>query len=62
MADDARSSTEGPAPSNRKRDLRNLSLDPTDSTEADPESWDERPASGDDAAKYLIDKPPHHGD
>ncbi len=56
---------DGEKPSNRqrrKRDLRNLSLDPTQSTDSDPESWDERPASGDDAAKYLIDKPPHHGD
>lgn len=44
-----------------KRDLRNLSLDPGQGQESDPESWDEQPPSEDEAAKYLIDKPPHHG-
>ncbi len=44
-----------------ERELGNLSLDPTQAQESDPESWDEQPASDDDAAKYLIDKPPHHG-
>mgnify|MGYP003440137336 FL=1 len=45
---------DGEKPSNqqkRKRDLRNLSLDPTQSTDSDPDSGDERPASGGDAAK-----------
>ncbi len=46
----------------RKRDLDNLSLDPVEADEADPESWDEQPAGDDDVAEYLADKPPHHGD
>lgn len=56
---------EAPPPTrkpNAKRDLGNLSLDPTEAYEPDPESWDEQPQSNDDAAKYLVDKPPHHGD
>ena len=47
---------------NRKRDLADLSLDPTQADEADPESWDEQPVGEDEAAEYLAQKPPHHGD
>ncbi len=50
------------ADTNRKRDLDNVSLDPSQETDSDPESWDEQPVDDDDAAKYLAQKPPHHGD
>lgn len=45
-----------------KRDLDNLSLDPSKADVADPESWDEQPTGGNDAADYLAQKPPHHED
>lgn len=60
MADNGSSAAKRKAAA--KRDLGNLSLDPSESYEPDPESWDEQPRTQDDAAKYLIDKPPHHGD
>ncbi len=56
-----RDAVKSPSGRQGERELGNLSLDPTQAQESDPESWDEQPASDDDAAKYLIDKPPHHG-
>jgi hypothetical protein len=50
------------SPANRSSDLRNISLDPGQSMNNDPESWEERPEEGDGSARYLAERPPHHGD
>lgn len=45
-----------------KRDLDNLSLDPSQAADSDPESWDEQPERDGGEDKYLAQRPPHHGD
>ena len=45
-----------------KRDLGNLSVDPTRAEDAEPESWEEQPVGDDGAGEYLLQRPPHHGD
>jgi hypothetical protein len=62
VPEDNEMSTRGRDASIADKALRKLRLDPSDSQNGDPESWEEHPVAGSEMDWYLNERPPHHGD